>query len=94
MFFANTGCFWLESFFAKLGFRAMNESETGCCPRFDPAPWEEQFIEWEGKPFVRDTVRCLFHIPLNFGGVMARNMERIEAAGAYGKNYVVLLAEV
>jgi hypothetical protein len=25
---------------------------------------------------------------------MARNMERIEAAGAYGKNYVVLLAEV
>ena len=39
-------------------------------------------------------LRCLFHIPLNFGGVMARNMERIEAAGAYGKNYVVLLAEV
>lgn len=72
----------------------MNESETGCCPRFDPAPWEEQIIEWKGKPFVRDTVRCLFHIPLNFGGVMARNMERIEAAGAYGKNYVVLLAEV
>jgi hypothetical protein len=71
----------------------MNESETGCCPRFDPAPWEEQIIEWKGKPFVRDTVRCLFHIPLNFGGVMARNMERIEAADVKDPEVIVLSDE-
>ena len=59
----------------------MSESEIGCCPRFDLAPWEDQIIEWEAKPFVRDTVRCQFHIPLNFGGVMMRSMEFIEAAG-------------
>jgi len=28
---------------------------------------------------VRDTVHCLFHIPLNFGGVMVHNIELIEA---------------
>ena len=72
----------------------MSDFETGCCPRFDLAPWDNQILEWTDKSFGRDTVRCLFHIPLNFGGVMVRNMERIEAAGAYGKNYVVLLAEV
>ena len=71
----------------------MNESETGCYPRFDPAPWEDQIIEWERKPFVRDTVRSLFHIPLNFGGVMALNMKRIEAAGLKDSEVIVLSDE-
>ena len=55
--------------------------ETGCCPRFDPEPWDGAELTWEDKLFVRDRVRSLFHIPLNFGGVMKRNIERIEAAG-------------
>jgi hypothetical protein len=85
--------FLVEIFFCKIMLWTMNESETGCCPRFDPAPWEEQIIEWKGKPFVRDTVRCLFHIPLNFGGVMARNMERIEAADVKDPEVIVLSDE-
>ena len=48
--------------------------ETGCCPRFDPEPWDGAEVTWKEKLFVRDRVRCLFHIPLNFGGVMKRNM--------------------
>ena len=24
-------------------------SETGCCPRFDPAPWNENEITWQVK---------------------------------------------
>lgn len=57
-------------------------SETGCCPRFDPEPWDDKEITFEEKLFVKDHVRSLFHIPLNFGRVMVRNIERIEAAGA------------
>ncbi len=61
----------------------MNQAtETGCCPRFDPEAWDDKEVTWQNKPFVRDRVRCFFHIPLNFGSVMRRNMEAIEAAGA------------
>jgi hypothetical protein len=59
------------------------ESETGCCPRFDPAPWDEKEFQWQDKLFIKDRVRCLFHIPLNFGKVMVRCMEKIKKADAF-----------
>lgn len=58
------------------------DSETGCCPRFDPAPWDEKEINWKSKLFVKDYVRCIFHILLNFGKVIVRNLEKIKAADA------------
>ena len=58
------------------------ESETGCCPRFDPGPWNEKEITFQDKLFLKDRVMSFFHIPLNFGKVMVRNMEKIKAAGA------------
>lgn len=57
-------------------------SETGCCPRFDPEPWEEKEIIWEDKLFLKDQVRSIFHMPLNFGKVMVKNMEKIREADA------------
>ncbi|MBC8326985.1 MAG: hypothetical protein H8E27_15300 [Verrucomicrobia subdivision 3 bacterium] len=71
----------------------MSDVETGCCPRFNPALWDHQILEWTNKSFVRDTVRCLFHIPLNFGGVMASNVERIEAAKVKDPEMIVLSDE-
>jgi hypothetical protein len=72
----------------------MNETnETGCCPRFDPAPWDGKEITWEDKLFVRDRVRSLLHIPLNFGRVMKKNMQAIEAADALDPNQVMLSDE-
>lgn len=44
-----------------------------CCPRFVPDPWDETTLTWEDRRFVKDRVTSLFHIPLNFGGVMKRN---------------------
>lgn len=64
-----------------------------CCPVFDPTPWQDQEITWEGKLFVRDRVRALFHIPLNFSGVMTRNMGLIEAAGAKTPGNIVISDE-
>jgi len=58
------------------------QSETGCCPRFDPEPWHEKEITWQDKLFIKDRVRSFFHIPLNFGQVIVKNMEKITAADA------------
>jgi hypothetical protein len=68
-------------------------SETGCCPRFSPEPWQEQELRWDGKLFVKDRVRCLFHIPLNFGKAMVRNLTRIEQAGAFTPQPPLILSE-
>jgi len=65
-------------------------SSEECCPRFDPAPWEDKEVVWENRRFVADRVRSFFHIPLNFGSVMRRNMALIEAAGAKSEQVVVL----
>lgn len=53
-----------------------------CCPPFDPAPWDGTAVTWSDKLFVKDRVTSFLHIPLNFGSVMKRSMERIGAAGA------------
>ena len=69
------------------------DSETGCCPRFDPQPWDEKEVTLENRLFVRDRVRSVFHIPLNFGKVMTRNMEKIVKAGALAPEPLVLSDE-
>jgi len=58
-------------------------TETGCCPRFQAEPYDDKEIEWEGKLFIKDSVRCFFNIPLRFGAAMIRNMKLIEEADAY-----------
>ncbi|MGB2809473.1 MAG: hydrolase [Sedimentisphaerales bacterium] len=58
------------------------EAETGCCPRFNPDPWDEKEVTFQDKLFIKDHVRSFFHIPLNFGKVMVRNMEKISEAQA------------
>lgn len=82
--------------------RLYENSETGCCPRFDPEPWDKKEVTFDDRLFVRDHVTSFFHIPLNFGKVMVRNMEKMyffyttcpKCAKVYGKNYTVLLAKV
>ena len=72
----------------------MNASDTvECCPRFNPDPWDEKEIAWEDKKFVKDRVRSIFHIPINFGSVMKRNVELIEASDAKPEEMVVLSDE-
>lgn len=65
-------------------------ADTGCCPRFDPAPWENSEVEFDEKLFVRDRVRCVFHIPLTFGKVMTRLLEKIERADESPDDYLLL----
>jgi hypothetical protein len=58
-------------------------SETGCCPRFQPEAWDEKEVHWDNKLFLKERVRCLFYIPLNFGQVMRRAMDRIGRVNAF-----------
>lgn len=65
------------------------QNDQICCPRFNPEPWQDKQISWDEKLFVRDRLKCLFHIPLNFGKLMKKNMALIEAAGARGDDIVL-----
>jgi hypothetical protein len=55
--------------------------EVVCCPRFDPRPWRDRTVRWAQRPFVRARVRCLWHVPLGFGAVMARTQAQLDRAG-------------
>ena len=68
-------------------------SETGCCPRFDPEPWDEKEVVFEDRLFVKDHVISFFHIPLNFGRVMVRNLEKIQQAEAVAPEPLLLSDE-
>lgn len=67
--------------------------ETGCCPRFNPEPWQEKEITFDNKLFLKDHVTSVFHIPLNYGKVMERDITKIEKAGAKSKEQLVLTDE-
>ena len=71
----------------------MNTEDETCCPRFNPDPWDDKTITWQGKRFVQDRVTSLFHIPLNYGAVMTRMEATIRAAGAKLEAPVMLTDE-
>ncbi len=58
----------------------MNKEE--CCPKFDPKPWDDKILEWKNKRFIKDKVFTIFHIPINFGSVMKKLMQKIDSANA------------
>ena len=74
-----------------------NDGETHCCPRFDPEPWHDKEITWEGKLFVRDTVMQFMHVPLHgtFGRTVGRMWKKIQEAGASPdtEDFLMLAAE-
>ncbi len=35
-----------------------------CCPKFNPEKWDGKTHNWANKPFVKETMPTLFHMPL------------------------------
>jgi hypothetical protein len=64
-----------------------------CCPKFDPKPWEGKTIVWKNKLFVRDSVKSLFHMPVNMGSVVQGMWKKIKEAGAAPKDWLILSDE-
>lgn len=63
---------------------------TGCCEPFDPAPWDDKIIEWQGKRFIKGKVLTIFYMPVNFGSVITGLMKKMETAGAKCENGLCL----
>ena len=53
-----------------------------CCPEFNPSGWDNKTHVWKDKPFIRDYVTQIMHIPLNMGKVITRMWSKIEHAEA------------
>jgi hypothetical protein len=70
----------------------MSDTETGCCPRFDPAAWDELEVHFEDKLFVRAVTHAIFHMPIDMGRVFPRVHAHLEAAGAYDPNGFAVLS--
>jgi len=63
-----------------------DNSETGCCARFPVKKWDNKTLKWKDKLFVKDRVRSICHIPLNFGKVVERVFDK--AGEAFPKDYI------
>ena len=66
---------------------------TGCCPPFNPEPWQDKEITWESKLFLKDHVTSFLHIPLNMNKKMIKNMQLIEKANAKPEQGLMLSDE-
>ncbi len=71
-----------------LELKNYDNSETGCCARFDTKKWDNKTITWTDKLFVKDHVTSIFHIPINFGKVVMRVFEKIGKADAFPADYI------
>ncbi len=71
----------------------MAKTETGCCPKFNPKPWQNKTIKWKNKPFVKYRVKSFFHIPLNIGPVMKKACRQVDAANAADPAFMGLFDE-
>ncbi|MBM4090551.1 MAG: hypothetical protein FJ276_14185 [Planctomycetes bacterium] len=70
----------------------LQNPETGCCPRFEPAGWDREEFAFEAWPFVRATTVNFMHIPLNMGSVMKKTYKKIMDAGAAPKDTYLCLS--
>lgn len=68
----------------------MTDNPTGCCPRFDPGPWDDLEVEFDNKLFAKGKTRSFFHIPLNMAGMMTRTMKAIQDADAFPDSFLLL----
>jgi hypothetical protein len=66
---------------------------TGCCPPFDPGPWDDKEIVWRDRLFVKDHVHTFMHVPLDMGRKVTQNQAKIDAAGAAPAQGLMLTEE-
>lgn len=70
----------------------MDNSETGCCPPFDPSGWEGGEFEFHHRAFVVSKTINFMHIPLNIGSVIKKTWKKILAADAAPEDYYLILS--
>lgn len=71
----------------------VNNTETGCCPIFDPAPWDEKTFEFEELLFAKASTRSFMNIPLNLGKVFTKVQDAINAVQANVESGYLILSQ-
>jgi len=41
----------------------MNSKNKECCPKFHPEKWDQKTYNWQNKPFIKESLPTLFHLP-------------------------------
>lgn len=68
----------------------MSNTNQECCPRFDPSPWDNKIFEWQDKKFIKDKVFTLFYMPINFGSVITKMMDKVGKSGGKVEDWLGL----
>lgn len=65
----------------------MKSTEQECCPKFDSKKWDSKTFHWEDKPFIKESIPTLFHIPFpkTIGKKVNKMMKLAEEANALSK---------
>lgn len=72
---------------------AMNmNTETGCCPKFEPELWDEKIFEFDDLIFAKAYTKSIFYMPLNMGKVMTNSMKLIDASSAQPNDKYLILS--
>ena len=53
------------------------EQQQECCPKFEPAKWDNKIVTWDKKPFLKESVPAFFHIP--FSPMIGKKMNKMMA---------------
>lgn len=61
-----------------------------CCPKFDPKPWDGKVIKWKNKKFIKDKVFTFLYMPVNFGSVITKLNQKVEAVKAKVPDWLCL----
>ncbi len=79
----------------KLPIIDVSNTETGCCPVFDPEPWQDKLFDLSEYLFARVETKSFLHMPLNMGKIFSSTMKCIDEAKANTKNgYMILSRDV
>jgi hypothetical protein len=67
----------------------MAEQTKECCPVFDPKKWDGHTFDWKDKPFIKDSLSTIFHMPLwppSIGKKIMKMCKLAEEAGVAVEN--------
>jgi hypothetical protein len=53
----------------------MKNQNQECCPEFNAAKWDKKTFNWDMKPFIKESVPTLFHIP--FPPMIGKKMNKM-----------------
>jgi len=69
----------------------MQNKNQVCCPLFEPSKWDNKTFTWDKKPFLKESVPTLFHIP--FPPMIGKKMNKMMAEADQAKANISDLTE-